>query len=824
MTARPPGSSNTHIYQVITYGRPSSGKTCLLAALAMPRGVHPEGYDAIWVRDESTIPRPAGKPETWDQKDPAVTRFLGRERLPMAIREIESGKLPPATAIDVPFRFLFDLTTPDGCIRRVEMVDYSGELVNADITEGDFAKQLIKHMETSDAILVLAEATGSDEQADRVRRDLHKLREALALVSEKRRRSRSDPFPIGLVYDKWDRYSRMEKFSSAEAQLELTEFLAQKPPPPHVTLRNVLRAVAGDERYFREFVASAFGKAKKVSIQTANGIREQEMPVSVSPLQSYGLEDPFIEVCRAADELELFRLNREVSRLSPWKLWQLPGRLGMKVAAEAVLFSKRFPRHMPQHKSALELAALAGKRMLQQISCAAGAVAILLMMAIQGSFVAYDEAMFAFHGSAITKPFNPNDFEDSLATLPKWKRAEEYLGAFQTRTWYRFASHWRHSPILAANQRLEVLERIGPASDMIGKYDKIVAEITGIGTRAENANSASSLATLRSELTAVKIPPGFPSLELHRTKTLETVASRQEVTLIAEDFEILRSEINKLLENGNLSEVADRLAKDRSKYPKQIDELQASIRQGAPDMIAKKVMLLCDSLNNWADATNYVTRLGANEAFLELMGNGFRGRLARAEDWISKHRNLGHYREWYNEQDNGEKQMAASEAGFSDAVSKYRQSVKSEKDPRQWVVNIDKVYFVETGALTGDTIATVTLTANQSADSVSGIVATYDNANAVGSGTVTISGQSVDSSFDLEADVAPTNWIYYEGRSVDGSESTTMRKLSTDGAVIYCSNSSRSSIICRVHVSVDKNRIPVKYLPPQPESQSELKL
>jgi hypothetical protein len=255
-----------------------------------------------------------------------------------------------------------------------------GRLLNPEITDGDFAKQLFKHLESADGILVLAEATVTDQQAERVLHDLHKLREALMLVSEKRRQARSDPFPVGLVYDKWDRCSRMEKFSLPEAQVELTEFMAQSPPPPHVALRNVLQAVAGESSYFREFVVSAFGKSKQAQQQTANGSVDVEIPASVSPLLSYGLEDPFVEICRAAETLELSRLTRETLRLSPWKVWQLPGRRGIQLALGAKSYARRFPRHMPQHKSGFALAALAMKRFRQQLAVAFCTVAVFLII------------------------------------------------------------------------------------------------------------------------------------------------------------------------------------------------------------------------------------------------------------------------------------------------------------------------------------------------------------------------------------------------------------------------------------------------------------
>jgi hypothetical protein len=828
MSAGTPNVPKKHVYQIVTYGRPSSGKTCLLAALAMPRGAHPEGFDAIWVHDETTIPKPPGDPTSWDQQDPKVARFLGRERLPAAIREIEAGKLPPATAVDIPYRFLFDFTTPDGCIRRVEMVDYSGELVNPDITEGDFAKQLIKHMESADAILVLAEATATDEQSERVRRDLHKLREALALVSEKRRRSRSEPFPVGLVYDKWDRWSRMEKFSSPEAKIELDEFLGQKPPPPHVTLRNVLMAVAGEPEYFREFVASAFGKAQKVMLDTGNGPREVEVPASVSPLPSYGLEDPFVEVCRAADNLELNRLMRETAQLAPWKVWQLKDRAGSKLASEASAYARRFPRHMPQHKTALEIAAQATRQFSQQLVVVSCTVAALLMFSLQGAVVAYDEAMFAAHNPAITKPFNPNDFSDMQATLPKWKQAEEYLGAYQTRTWYRWASHWRHSPQWAAKQRLAVLERIGPAADMVGTYGKFKSELEGIQTRLADVTTAVEVDKLLEAIAGYQIPAGFPELEVLKATVGESLKKRIGELQGVEAYAAFRHEIDKFLESGNISEAANLLAKSGDQYPAQIETLRTNFRQGAPDLIRKRVLTLCEPLdksaNNWTGAANYLERLEANEAFLDLMGRDFRGKLTRARDWVARHQQLTRYRQWYDDKADLSKANLARLAGYREIVDRYDQFVNDTQRKRDWTIKVDRLYFQHDGAAATTNAKIYTYCDGQYAGTVSPFIGRGDFKDAEGSGSVTISGQSLNSIFSFSTKVVPTNWIGFgDDAGVSGNVQTSIAALAANPKVLNCGMSG-FAIKCDVYISVDPASLPVLGNIPLPTPPSELTL
>ena len=58
------GPDGRHVYRLALYGRKNSGKSCILAALAMgiERVPHPDGLGCVWVCDESTVPVPAGDP------------------------------------------------------------------------------------------------------------------------------------------------------------------------------------------------------------------------------------------------------------------------------------------------------------------------------------------------------------------------------------------------------------------------------------------------------------------------------------------------------------------------------------------------------------------------------------------------------------------------------------------------------------------------------------------------------------------------------------------------------------------------------------------
>ena len=195
MQQNPPATKGTnkgksraqHVYRLAIYGRPNSGKTCILTALAMVREPHPEGLDCEWIRDETSIPKPQGSRETWDPYEPNVAAYLGKEWLIEAVDRMQMGKLPRATPPDAaPFRLLFDFTMLTGRILRVELIDYSGELVNPDLSEEQLTKKLLQHMDEADGVVILGEAPRVGDEYSPLYRELQKLRQAFMAIAEKR--------------------------------------------------------------------------------------------------------------------------------------------------------------------------------------------------------------------------------------------------------------------------------------------------------------------------------------------------------------------------------------------------------------------------------------------------------------------------------------------------------------------------------------------------------------------------------------------------------------------------------------------------------------
>ena len=140
------------VYRFALYGLSGSGKTCVLTALAMPRYSHPLGYSCLW--------------NTIDASDnPLVER--SQNWMVEAIHKLEEQELPPSNPIGEEFIFEYDFTASTHQTFRIELVDYSGDLINPNINHSAVAKKLRQKFKNLDGILVLADAP-FQEQAEHV--------------------------------------------------------------------------------------------------------------------------------------------------------------------------------------------------------------------------------------------------------------------------------------------------------------------------------------------------------------------------------------------------------------------------------------------------------------------------------------------------------------------------------------------------------------------------------------------------------------------------------------------------------------------------------
>lgn len=191
-----PGDS--HVYRLALYGVRSSGKTCILSALTLPRVAHPRAYSCQWIESVPGHPLPAGAPDTWTTEDPYHVgwRWLQAQR-----ERLRRGELPvPNPNRADAMRFLFDFGSRDRGTRHIELIDYSGELLTASASE--LARRLRDHMRLCDGLLILAEVPYPGRDSSLLAEDLEKLQGAFRLLLNERDSGPRQPWPIALLFNK----------------------------------------------------------------------------------------------------------------------------------------------------------------------------------------------------------------------------------------------------------------------------------------------------------------------------------------------------------------------------------------------------------------------------------------------------------------------------------------------------------------------------------------------------------------------------------------------------------------------------------------------
>src|SRR5262245_7455769 len=303
------------LYRFALYGRAGSGKTCILAALSLPHTVHPDGLTCDWVPD------PPDTAQLDEERKSAYRR--GQVALTEARLALSRGEKPAPTPLDeglLCYRFVFSAARPEPRQFHVELVDYSGELIDPHLTTSELAGKLRRHLQDMDGLLVLGEAPRPGEEQARLYGEFERLRQALAALGQDKADVAERQTPVVLLLNKWDRRHPADG-RPHDRDREMDEFLATEPEPAHRGLVHSLEAAvpAGS---FRRFAVSAFGASRHETRRDAEGTeREVELPPKTRPLPSFGLEDGFVWLARKRDELELAGLEERATELSWGSRW-----------------------------------------------------------------------------------------------------------------------------------------------------------------------------------------------------------------------------------------------------------------------------------------------------------------------------------------------------------------------------------------------------------------------------------------------------------------------------------------------------------------------
>jgi len=477
------------IYRFAVYGRAASGKTCILAALAMKCVAHPSKFTSTWILEPAGMPRPAGEPETWDVKDHASAFHLGKIWLEKAIERLGRGELPPPNPNRAePLRYLYHFTTPSHRTYPVELIDYSGELIDPSLSNDDMARQLREHLSSMDGILVLAEAPHpEDDEPQPLYAELHKLEQAFAILKDENKKGPTLDMPLALLINKWDRRSSLRYTTPADEYRELLQFLEKKPEPPHKSLVDALKNSVTKEN-FQIFPVSAFG-----AHEFSKGLDESiiERPKSVAPLQSFGLEDGFIWAAQRRDTIDVEHFMEQISEKSGWCFLRNASVVfSLPLIGSGRELAHRFPKGSDERKKINQTL----KHYFLTISTNAVCLLLILFAIFTAGEAGYDN--FRYRSILTTK-------SDPQASLQKLQEDEAWLAAYYKAPIYRHLasrflvvdSSTAMTTLQAFRDRREEMQwrPVEEASDELLRIDLAREYLRQFGENGLHADSANAI-------------------------------------------------------------------------------------------------------------------------------------------------------------------------------------------------------------------------------------------------------------------------------------------------------------------------------------------
>ncbi len=319
-------------FRLALYGRSGSGKTCILAALAMPLPPHPFGATCTRIYPDPT----SGKARH-------AAQAAGHEWLEASIGQLAKGEMPEPNPYEKPMgRVLrYGFTAEEIPEFRVELFDYTGELVNPlkHKDPKELASALLKHLWTIDGLLVLVEAPRGEGGDANQTLDIRLLAEAFAELKTDRE------VPIALLVTKWDRRSRLENAALEAEDDRLAALLDSGAVPELTKLRDAIRNTVGLANTL-VFPVSAFGGHVQ---------RDGHDYPRAGALRAFGLESPFIWAAARRNAIDLDDLRREVEAMRGFWGWLNPRSWFWAFWNRHAHLPSRFRPESPEHAAVEKL-------------------------------------------------------------------------------------------------------------------------------------------------------------------------------------------------------------------------------------------------------------------------------------------------------------------------------------------------------------------------------------------------------------------------------------------------------------------------------------
>ena len=341
-------SPKTHHYRIALYGAKGHGKTCLLAALGSARSPNPREH--VCTRLPRTQDDASGEKDKAKASPERKALIRGYDWVEKAERALLEGNVPQPNENEEPLalRYRFNLADKRNCI--VELIDYSGELLDPNTQTDDLAEKLRAHMENLDALLVLAPFPSPSADAG-IPQQLHGLEGALSLLHKDK--NRPPPIPIAFIVNKWDYRGPINHDDYEAEQQALLDFLdSEGKTTGHTNLRNHLSSLADDDDNFHAFAVSAFGEHESKATKVGSGKDKQAVPkltkgdaADARILSSFAIEDPFAWVIDRRDEIDRNALKEDALDALRRSIWKFPpawGRTG-EITERHEGLVKRYP-------------------------------------------------------------------------------------------------------------------------------------------------------------------------------------------------------------------------------------------------------------------------------------------------------------------------------------------------------------------------------------------------------------------------------------------------------------------------------------------------
>lgn len=316
-------------YKISLYGQSESGKTCLLATVAMGAIGHAGGLTAERLPVTVSKPIRSGRLSRAEKK--ALALHNGKEWIDEAVQRLEAGNTPKGNPPDDLEREVdFKLGSPSRGDIYLRMIDYAGELINPEkeSTRGGASEKLKRQLEKSDGFLILVETPmlgDSAEAGEKIKDAVRPLREAFSSLNN---RKDMVQIPVAIALTKWDRYCKIDFDNPAGERDKLEQFLANNEQLASLarTIANAMVEQSKDPIADIQpavgignclvFPVSAFG----ISERREEGGKKKELPIK-GLRRPFNILAPLAWLADRKDQLDAEEIGKKWSKDGPKAWW-----------------------------------------------------------------------------------------------------------------------------------------------------------------------------------------------------------------------------------------------------------------------------------------------------------------------------------------------------------------------------------------------------------------------------------------------------------------------------------------------------------------------